>query len=169
MQVCLLNSNLPVGGAEQQLIQLARHWPVLDGRITVTLLGRQGVWLKELPSDVTVHWISERFPEGSRMKILWSLQLIGAAVRDQTDDRRRLIGLQANAWGTAPGAGMQPACPLLAPASGPAVDRPPGDPEETGRGGLRHPLLQRRHAPQAQYLLGLRRKPSRFFYAQADR
>lgn len=76
MRVCFLNLNLQGGGAERQLVQLARHWPQGKWHLKLVLLEQQGVWLSELPSNVPCHALSPRMPSGSLAKILWALRLV---------------------------------------------------------------------------------------------
>ncbi|MFN3420616.1 MAG: glycosyltransferase [Armatimonadota bacterium] len=76
MRVCFLNLNLQGGGAERQLVQLARHWPRNDHHLRVVLLERKGVWLDELPINVPCHALSPQMPSGSLVRILWALRLI---------------------------------------------------------------------------------------------
>ncbi|MEM1552336.1 MAG: glycosyltransferase, partial [Candidatus Bathyarchaeia archaeon] len=77
MRVCFLNLNLQGGGAERQLVQLARHWPRDNQHhLRVVLLERKGVWLDELPVNVPYHALAPRMPPGSLAKFFWALRLV---------------------------------------------------------------------------------------------
>jgi len=76
MRICFLNLNLQGGGAERQLVQLVRHWPRNNHHLRVVLLERKGVWLDELPINVSSHALAFRMPSGSLAKILWVLRLV---------------------------------------------------------------------------------------------
>jgi len=63
MRCCLLSTNLESGGAERQIVQLARHWPTDEVPLEIVLLERRGAWLDEIPDAVPVHALFERLPQ----------------------------------------------------------------------------------------------------------
>jgi len=63
MKCCLLSTNLESGGAERQVVQLARHWPIDEVPLEIVLLERRGAWLDEIPDAVPVHALFERLPQ----------------------------------------------------------------------------------------------------------
>ena len=63
MRCCLLSTNLESGGAERQIVQMARHWPIEDIPLDIVLLERRGAWLDEIPDAVPVRTLFERLPQ----------------------------------------------------------------------------------------------------------
>jgi glycosyltransferase involved in cell wall biosynthesis len=72
----MLNLHLQAGGAERQLVQLAKYWRRTDWQLSTILLERQGVWIGELPDDVRLWTCSEKMPSGKMAKVLWALRLV---------------------------------------------------------------------------------------------
>lgn len=77
-RLLLLNTNLAVGGAERQLLHVARYLDRSRWEISVLVLERQGLFCKDLPDDVRLHALSERLPASPLGKLVWSLRLVGA-------------------------------------------------------------------------------------------
>lgn len=76
MECCFLNLNLQGGGAERQLVQLARYWQSYTFSLEVVLLEGQGIWLKELPSSVPCYMLTPKISSDSLKKIIQTFQLI---------------------------------------------------------------------------------------------
>ena len=78
-RLLLLNTNLAVGGAERQLLHVARH---LEGwQTSVLLLEKQGLFCKDVPGGVGLRALSERAPVHPLPKLRWALGQVGALRR----------------------------------------------------------------------------------------
>ena len=77
----LLNTNLAVGGAERQLLHVARHLDRSRWEVTVLLLEKQGLFCKDVPEGVKLYALSERLPDKPSGKLLWALRQVGALRR----------------------------------------------------------------------------------------
>ncbi|MEW6183484.1 MAG: glycosyltransferase [Bacillota bacterium] len=77
-RLLLLNTNLAVGGAERQLLHVARYLDRSRWEVSVLVLEKQGLFCKDLPDDVKLHALSEHLPESAPGKLSWSLRQAGA-------------------------------------------------------------------------------------------
>lgn len=93
----------------------------------------------------------------ARPKHEWQLELVGAAIGNQSYDCRRLVRLQVQNTRTATRLSTQSRESFGALTLIPGVDRLPGNAKYAGRLGLRHSRPDRADDPQTQTVLGVRR------------
>lgn len=79
-RLLLVNISLGAGGAERQLVHLARHLDRSRWAVTALLLGGKGAFLKDVPPDVSVVTFSNACPSGGLRRVPWGLRQ-GIALR----------------------------------------------------------------------------------------
>lgn len=72
----LLNTNLKCGGAERQLVQLAKFWNKDRWRIMVGLLEEEGEWIEEVKKYASVYSFSYQKPADTAKKSIWILRIV---------------------------------------------------------------------------------------------
>jgi len=77
----LLNTNLAVGGAERQLLHVARHLEPARWETTILLLAKEGLFCRDVPAGVRLAALAPQQPEGMAAKLTWAAKLVPALRR----------------------------------------------------------------------------------------
>lgn len=99
-KLAIVYQNLRTGGEPRQVINLARHLDKKRWSVAIVLLERTGVWLPEIPHDVRLFSLDERFP---RTWALWfwtvakALKLRRLLLRESVDVVMAFGGFPTNA------------------------------------------------------------------------
>ncbi len=71
-RLLFLNTNLRIGGAERQLVHLARHLNPQQWRLNLLLLEGQGSFLADIPAHITLDTLFPQYPARFSSQVFWA-------------------------------------------------------------------------------------------------